>query len=215
MDIFMSLLEIKEWVTLIKDGLLGIAALVTTIIAIYGVRMWKRELAGREIYAAAKNLVKESHLLSKATIAARQPIQEYERKVFSEDDVKHTTINERWRLSETEAYKKRIDDLSLAVDRHRIALLEVRVLVGSKAYLGFLPLSDLITEVIYRIGNYLSMIKDYSRPVSPDSPEVIEAQKSFYPSENLDDELTKKIGDAREEAEKCLLSFLHRTSIRG
>lgn len=208
-------LELKEWVTLIKDGLLGVAALVTTIIAIYGARVWKRELAGKEIYAATKNLVKESHLLSKATTKARQPIQDYERKAFSDEELKHTTKNERWRLSEADAYRKRIDDLSVAIDRYQSALLEVRVLVGSKVYLGFLPFGRLVTEVIHRIGNYIAVIQDYSQTVSPDSPDVLEAQQELYPSENLDDELTQEIGDAREEGEKCLLSFLHRTSIRG
>jgi hypothetical protein len=208
-------LELKEWVTLIKDGLLGVAALVTTIIAIYGARVWKRELAGKEIYAATKSLVKESHLLSKATTKARQPIQAYERKAFSEEEVKHTTKNERWRLSEADAYRKRIDDLSVAIDRYQSALLEVRVLVGSKVYLGFLPFGRLVTEVIHRIGNYIAVIQDYSQTVLPDSPDVLEAQQELYPSENLDDELTQEIGDAREEGEKCLLSFLHRTSIRG
>ncbi|MBS4052093.1 MAG: hypothetical protein KGZ69_12925 [Methylomonas sp.] len=208
-------LELKEWIPLIKDGLLGIAALVTTVIAIYGARVWKRELAGKEIYAATKNLVKESHLLSRATTKARQPIQDYERKAFSEEDVKLTTKNERWRLSEADAYRKRIDDLSLAVDRYQSALLEVRVLVGSKIYLGFLPFGRLVTEVIHRIDNYIVVIQGYSQTVSPDSPEVLEAQQELYPSENLDDELTQKIGDAREEGEQCLLSFLHRTSIRG
>ena len=86
--------ELKEWIMLIKDGLLGVAALVTTIIAIYGARMWKRELAGKEIYSATKALVKESHLLSKAVIKARMPIQDYERKMFTEEEVKHTTKNE-------------------------------------------------------------------------------------------------------------------------
>lgn len=141
-------LELKEWITLIKDGLLCVAALVTTVIAIYGARVWKRELAGKEIYAATKNLVKESHLLSKATTKAEQSIQDYERKVFSEEALKQTTANERWRLSEAEAYRKRIDNLSLAIDRYQNALLEVRVLVGSKIYLGFLPFENLITEVI-------------------------------------------------------------------
>lgn len=208
-------LELKEWITLIKDGLLGVAALVTIVIAIYGARVWKRELAGKEIYAATKNLVKESHLLSKATITARQPIQDYERKMFSEEEVKHTTKNERWRLSESDAYRKRIDDLSLAIDRYQSALLEVRVLVGSKVYLGFLPFGRLITEVIHRIGNYIAVIQGYSQTVLPDSSEVLKFQQELYPSENLDDDLTQKIGDAREEGEKCLLSFLHRTSIRG
>lgn len=207
--------ELKEWISLIKDGLLGVAALVTTAIAIYGARMWKRELAGKEVYAATKNLVKESHLLSRATTKARQPIQEYERKIFSDDEVKLTTKNERWRLSEADAYKKRIDDLSIAIERYQSALLDVRVLVGSKVYLGFLPFGRLVTEVIHRIGNYIAIIQDYSQTVFPDSPEILEAQQGLYPSENLDDDLTQKISDVREEGEKCLLSFLHRTSIRG
>lgn len=131
--------ELKEWMPLIKDALLGIAALVTTVIAIYGARMWKRELAGKEIYAATKNLVKESHLL----------------------------------------------------------------------------FSQLITEVIHRIGNYIAIIQDYSKTVLPDSLEVQEVQEKLYPSDNIDDELSQKIANAREEGEKCMLAFLHRPSIRG
>lgn len=207
--------ELKEWIPLIKDALLAIAALVTTVIAIYGARMWKRELAGKEIYATTKNLVKESHLLSKALLKARRPIEDYERKTFSAEEIKNTTKNERWRLSEAEAYKKRIDKLSVAIDSYQSALLDVRVLVGSKVYLGFLPFSKLVTEVINRIGNYISVVQDYSQNVLPDSPEVQEAQQELYPSDNIDDELSQKIGDTREEGEKCLLAFLHRTSIRG
>ena len=207
--------ELKEWITLIKDGLLCVAALVTTIIAIYGARMWKRELVGKEIYAATRTLVKESHLLSKATNAARAPIQDYERKVFSDVTVKNTTKKERWRLSEADAYKKRIDALSVAYDRYQSALLDVRVLVGSKVYLGFNPFGLLIGGVIHKIANYIALIQDYSQTIFPDSPEVQAAQGEFYPSDKIDDELSKQIGDAREDGEKCLLAFLHRTSIRG
>lgn len=207
--------ELKEWITLIKDGLLGVAALVTTVIAIYGARMWKREMAGKEIYAATKALVKESHLLSRATIKARSPIQDYERKVFATEEVKHTTENERWRLSEAEAYKKRMDDLSVNVERYQSALLEVRVLIGSKVYLDFLPFGELITEAVHRIGNYIALVQDYTQVVLPDSPKVLEVQREIHPSDNFDDELSRKIYDAREEGEKGLLAFLHRTSIRG
>ena len=207
--------ELKEWIPLIKDSLLAIAALVTTVIAIYGARMWKRELAGKEIYAATKNLVKESHLLSRALRKARRSIEDYERRTFSAEEIKNTTKNERWRLSEAEAYKKRIDELSIAINSYQSALLDVRVLVGSKVYLGFLPFGKLVTEVINRIGNYISVVQDYSKNVLPDSPEVQEAQQELYPSDNIDDELSQKIADTREEGEKCLLAFLHRTSIRG
>jgi hypothetical protein len=158
--------------------------------------------------------VRESHLLSKAANRARNPIHDYERKAFSEEEVKNTTKNERWRLSEAEAYKKRLDELSVAIDRYQSALLDARVLVGSKVYLGFLPFGQLVTEVIHKIGNYIAVIQDYSQTVFPDSPEVLEVQQELYPSENMDDELSQKIADAREEGEKCLLAFLHRTSIR-
>jgi hypothetical protein len=207
--------ELKEWVTLTKDALLGVAALVTAFIAIYGVRMWKRELAGKEIYIAAKALVKESHLLSRAAHKARKPIEAYERKVFFPEEVKNTTEDERWYLSEADAYKKRIGNLSVAIDSYQSALLELRVLVGSKVYLGFLPFGKLVTEVIHRIGNYIAVVQDYTQIVLPDSPVVQEAQRELYPSGNLDDELSQKIDDAREEGEKSLLAFLHRTSIRG
>lgn len=207
--------ELKEWIPLIKDALLAIAAFVTTVIAIYGARMWKRELAGREIYAATKTLVKESHLLSKALRRARMPILEYERKIFSQEDINNTTKNERWRQSEAEAYKKRIDELSVAINSYQSALLDVRVLVGSKVYQGFLPFGQVVTEVINRIGDYISLMHDYSQNLLPESPQVQEAQQGFYPSDNADDLLSQKIGDTREEGEKRLLSFLHRTTIRG
>ena len=207
--------EIKEWITLIKDSLLGAAALVSIVIAIYGVRMWKRELAGKEIYTATKALVKESHLLSKASFQVRRPIETYERKVFSDDEVKNTIKNERWRLSEAEAYKKRIDEFAEAISRYQSALLDVRVLVGSKVYLGFLPFGNLMTEIVLRINNYLAVVQDYSQVVLPDSPEVQEAQRELYPSDNSDDDLAQRIANAREEGEKCLLAFLHRKSIRG
>lgn len=208
-------IELKEWITLFKDCLLGVAALVTTIIAVYGARMWKRELAGKEIYTATKNLVKESHLLTRATTKARMPIQDYERKVFSELEIKHTTKNERWRISETEAYKKRIDSLAIDINRYENSLLDVRVLIGSKVHLGYLPFGRFVTEVIYRIGNYVTVIQDYSQTVSPESPEVQDVQRELYAAENLDDELSQNISNAREDAEKYLLTFLHRKSIQG
>lgn len=207
--------ELKEWITLIKDCMLGVAALVSIFIAIYGVRMWKRELTGKEIYSAAKALVKESHLLSRASHRARRPIETYERKVFSDGEVKNTTKNERWCLSESEAYKKRIDEFGAAIDRYQSALLDLRVLVGSKVYLAFLPFGKLMTDVVLQINNYLAVVQDYSQVVLPDSPAILEAQRELYPSENSDDELSRRITDAREEGEKCLLAFLHRKSIRG
>lgn len=207
--------ELKEWVSLIKDGLLGLAALVTMILAIYGVRTWKRDLVGKEIYSAAKNLVKESHLVAKAARKLRQPISTYEKRSFTEEEIKNTTENERWRLSEAEAYKNRINVFANEIERYDSAKLELRVLVGSKTYEGFLPFGSLLTESINRVNDYLDAIQDYSQAVFPDSKEVVEAQDALYSSQNMDDELSQKIADTREAGEVSLLSYLHRKSIYG
>ncbi len=208
---YLPSVELKEWVKLFSDGLLGVAALVTAGTAIYGVRMWKHELAGREIYGAAKTLVKESHLLLRAVGRARRPIQDFERRTFSNKVIQHTTESERWRLSESEGFRKRIDDIAEVDARFRSALLEARVLVGSKAFLWFLPFNELVGDAIQRINNYLDVLQDHP----PDSPEVKEAQEALYASDNSDDDLSQKIGDAREDGEKALLASLNRKSIRG
>jgi hypothetical protein len=41
--------ELKEWVALLKDFLLGLAAIVTVIVGVYGMRAWKRDLVGKRL----------------------------------------------------------------------------------------------------------------------------------------------------------------------
>lgn len=115
-------IEFKEWVGLIKDALLAIAALVTMFLGVYGVRAWKRDLVGKEIYLAAKTLVKESHLICKAARNLRAPIQTYERKSFTEEDIQNTTKNERWRLSESDAYRVRVEAFAKEIERYDVAV---------------------------------------------------------------------------------------------
>lgn len=207
--------ELKEWVGLIKDALLAVAALVTMFLGVYGVRTWKRDLVGKEVYLVAKELVKESHLVCKAARKIREPIQTYERKSFTEEEIQNTTQNERWRMSEADAYRARVEAFAKEIDRYEAAKLELRVLVGSKIYEGFLPFGALLTEAINRVNNYLDVIQDYSQPLSLESKEVLAAQEILYPSENLDDDLSQKTADAREAGEVSLLAYLHRKSIRG
>lgn len=207
--------ELKEWITLLKDALLGLAAIVTIFVGIYGVRAWKRDLVGKEVYAAAKSLVKESHLLCKAARTLRQPLWAYDKRQFTDEEIEHTTKNERWRLSEAEGYKGKIEKFAEELKRYESAKLDLRVLVGSKIYEGFLPFDRFLTESIERVNDYLDLLQDHSRTYLPDSPEIIEAQRQLYPSDHLDDELSQNLADSREEGEVSLLSHLHRKSIYG
>lgn len=207
--------ELKEWIELLKDSLLALAAIVTIFVGIYGVKTWKRDLVGKEVYAASKNLVKESHLVCRAARALRQPLWAYDQRQFTDAEIAHTTKNERWRLSEVEGYKKKIEIFAEELKRFESAKLDLRVLVGSKIYEGFLPFSRSLSESIERVNAYLDLLQDHSNTYFPDSPEIIEAQRQLYPSDNLDDDLSQSLADSREEGEESLLSSLHRKSIYG
>ncbi|ENO3978291.1 hypothetical protein ACBI01_002435 [Aeromonas veronii] len=209
----MPYLELKEWVALLKDFLLGLAAIVTVIVGVYGMRAWKRDLVGKEVYTATRCLVKESHLVCKAANDLRQPLWAYEKRQFTDEEISNTTKNERWRISEAEGYKKKVEIFAEKLKQFESAKLDLRVLVGSKVYEGFLPFSRSILESMERVNVYLELLQSYSNTYFPDSPEIIEAQNNLYPSENFDDNLSQSLFDSREEGEISLLSHLHRKTI--
>lgn len=206
--------ELIAWITLSKEILLGLAALVAIVIGIYGIRAWKRDLVGKEAYIATKRLVKQSHLISKTAVDLRNPINLSEKRHFTQYDVLHSTELERWSRNESKVYNLRIDKFIDVLESYTLAKLDLRILIGSKVYEDFLPFDRLITESLKRVIAYLELIHDDQNSVLRDSPEIIHAQKIMYPSNSLDDELTKNLYDAREEAEKSLLKYLHRNSIR-
>lgn len=208
-------LELIAWITLAKESLLALAALVAIGIGIYGVRAWKRDLVGKEVYTAAKNLVKETHLVSRAALMLREPLYPNEKRRFTNEEISHTTELERWCIPEIDGYTLRINEFLTVQESYRLAKLDLRVLIGSKIYEGFLPFDRLLTESVNRVNNYLELLNDYEYVATPESPEIVSAQLIMYPSEKLDDELTKDIADARENGEKSILNYLHRNSIRG
>ncbi|SLJ85909.1 hypothetical protein [Psychrobacter sp. DAB_AL43B] len=207
--------ELIAWITLSKEILLGLAALVAIVVGVYGIRAWKRDLVGKEVYIATKKLVKESHIISKAAVSLRDPTYRSEERHFTQEEVLHSTELERWSRNESKVYNLRIDKFIDIQENYSLAKLDLRILIGSKAYEKFLPFDRLIAESLNLVIFYLELIHDENYVSSPELPIIIDAQKAMYPSSNLDDELTANLHDAREEAEKSLLKYLHRNSIRG
>jgi len=209
--------ELKLYIPLIKDLAIAIAAVITSSVAVYGVRLWKRELVGKKIYEVAKNLVHQSHVMNRASCCLRYPVWENEKRSFTHEEIKHTTKNERWMLAESEAYKKRIEVYSNSLSEFSESLLQARILIGSKTYESFLPFQKALRDPIDLVNEYLTLIYDQTaKPYpAPDSDKVLELQSLLYSSDNLDDELTQRIADTREDGERFLLPYLHRRSIYG
>lgn len=201
---------------IIKDAVIAVAAMITAGMAIYGVRVWKRDLVGKELYEVTKSLVYRSHTTSRACSKLLSPVLASEDRVFTVEEVKHTTVGERWRLSEAHVYRARLIVFSASLDELSDALLKARVVMGSKVYNAFLPFQRELRQPIYAINSYLAQLQDPSSVLMEDSEDTAILRWFVYKEEGDDgNKVLVKVTDAREEAEKFLLPYLHRKSIRG
>lgn len=211
-----NLVSLAVLAPVVKDGVIAAAAIVTACIAIYGVRVWKRDLVGKELYEVTKYLVYQSHIASRASNRLLLPISASEGKIFTADEVKHTTAGERWRLSESHAYRTRLVTYSKSLEDFSEALLKARVVMGSKVYKAFIPFQQSLGLPINEVDKYLSQLQDPFSYLLPDSIETANLQRFIYKeSGDEGDKMIRVIADAREGAEKFLLPYLHRKSIRG
>lgn len=63
-----------EWVTTVKDVLLGAAAATTAIVAIIGLDKWRKELEGKTGFEAARGLIKATYKLRNQLQICRSPL---------------------------------------------------------------------------------------------------------------------------------------------
>lgn len=204
---------IATYVSIGRDVVVTVAAVVTAIIAIYGLRVWKRDLVGKESYEAAKALVYQSHAASRAIDKMRYPIREHERMVFTKDEIEHTTEGERWRTSEAAAYRNRIKEYSDGYLGFFDALLNFRVIAGSQVYFAFLPFQKALEKPLDEVNNYLALLDEHSIPITADSEEVALLRGFIHSFDKELDEHSLSVGEAREQGELFLLPYLHRKSI--
>ncbi|XMB47217.1 hypothetical protein QQ999_14965 [Pseudomonas fluorescens] len=201
------------YVSIARDMVVTVAAVVTASIAIYGLRIWKRDLVGKESYEAAKALVFHSHALSRASHKLRYPIMAHERTVFSKEHIENTTEGERWRASEAAAFRTRLKEYSGVYLGFYEALMNFRVIKGSQVYVAFQPFQEALREPLDKLYAYLRLLDDYSVGIVADSPDVKLLSRFIQEFEGDIDQFVLAIGDAREKGELFLLPYLHRKSI--
>lgn len=204
---------LSTYVSIARDLVVTVAAVITACIAIYGLRVWKRDLVGKESYEAAKALVYQSHAVSRASDKMRFPIREHERVVFTKEEIENTTEGERWRISEAAAFRNRINEYSESFAEFYKALLSFRVISGSKVYYAFLPFHRALEKPLDQVNLYIALLDDLSFPISVDSIEAASLRGFIYSfGEDMDD-YSLAVAEGREKGELFLLPHLHRKSI--
>lgn len=206
-------LLVGTYVTIARDIVVTIAAVITASVAVYGLRVWKRDLVGKESYEAAKLLVYQSHAASRAIDKMRYPIREHERMMFTKEEIENTTEGERWRTSEAAAYRNRIKEYSDGYLGFYEALLSFRVIAGSQVYRAFLPFQRALEKPLDQANRYLGLLDDLSVAITAESPDVKLLRGFVHDFDDDVDAYSLSIGEAREQGELFLLPYLHRKSI--
>ncbi|MFJ1470185.1 hypothetical protein [Massilia orientalis] len=204
-----------ENLAVVKDIVVVLGTLTTMSLGLYGLKVWKRDLVGKETYAVIRNVIKQLHKVSKAAGRARRKVHLHEHVRMAPEEAKHFTANEQWRLAEAAVYSARLDDLGASIAALDDSILEARILLGSSIHATTLVFHGAVREAIGRVNDYLDLLHDQHLSLAEDSPAIQSAQQAMYPSDDFGDELSLRIADARESAEIALLRYLHRRDIRG
>lgn len=121
----------NEWIAAIKDVLLGGAAVTTAVVAVIGLSKWRKELAGKTEFDAARGLIKATYKLRDQIQICRSPF--YSAQEFPVDYT--GALGGHSKEEETKAwvhiYKNRWDPVWNAIQEFDAQTLEAEALWGA------------------------------------------------------------------------------------
>lgn len=120
----------SQAITAIKDAVLAIAAGVTALVAISGIRRWRQELEGKAGFDAARLLARATYRLRDELHSCRSPLINGEEFPSGYFDTRNPTSEEKARGT-AHVYKNRWEPVSKATADFDAQVLEAEALWGS------------------------------------------------------------------------------------
>ena len=167
--------EVAQYISVIKDVITGIAALVAAVVAIRGLRTWNRQLAGNANYDLAKRVLASTLKVREEIRRVRNPfilggeMQRAKIALTTEDpsqDVKNLS-------DEAAVYQLRFNKLNGALLELDTNLLEAEILwkVDSTSITG--PSKASITELYMALRDHLKGTQARLEPARWDEAQAI------------------------------------------
>lgn len=147
---------IAEVITVTKDAVLTIGAIVGSYVALRGLNTWNRQLKGGVEYDLTRRLLRCTYKLREAMKGVRNPIM-FGGEIPSppEEEGKKMSAEERRYYGMSQAYQLRWDKVSEVRNEHQTELLEGEVIWGKVIHEKFEPLFALQRELFSDVHSYL------------------------------------------------------------
>ena len=197
-----------EYLIIVKELLVCVAAIITSIVAIKGLYIWRDQLKGTDKYKLSKHILKKTYNLQDAIISVRNPFVPSAESAQRELETKiDTNENERERMVKNEAYAlwKRTEPMFNVLSELKIAKFETLALLGK----------DYIQDIDSMIGKayelksaqniYFRMKID---PSVRDQNLMDKYWKIVYEMPEVEDSYIKDVNDIVSKIEEKFRAFL-------
>jgi hypothetical protein len=160
-------------VTIAKDVILAVAAIIGTVVAVLGLRTWSRQLKGGVEYELTRRLLRNAYRVREAIAAVRAPFMSAAEMALPDDERAKLSREQAAHYGSVRGYEKRWEGVTSAIGDLRTDLLEAEAVWGSNVHVVFDPLLKLHRELFVTVHMYLQA-SDPARPES--SREALHAQ---------------------------------------
>lgn len=170
--------DAQEYVTLLKDIVTALAAIIAAVVAIAGLKTWRRQLKGNTQYDLARRLLKSAYKLRDAIALVRNPFQ-------SATEISHALKeagsdvqfgDERYDLLSAQAvYQRRWKAVQAALTDLQIDSLEGEALWGEECRIKVTLLYRLVADLHSNLQMYLRNMERPPRNISGDSMDAIDS----------------------------------------
>jgi hypothetical protein len=172
---------VAETITVVKDVILSIAAIVAGYVGIRGLSTWRRQLRGNTEYQLAKSVLTSVYELREAMTSVRNPFMQYSREPdLPAEKLKDLSQREREWHALAQAYQRRWEPVPTAKAKLDANLLEAEVIWGPAIRTKVHPLNHLMGELLFALQDHLEAQNPNIHYESPGRELVKKRRETLY-----------------------------------
>ena len=208
------LANLSDYVTVAKDIVLIIAAVIGSYVALRGLNTWNRQLKGGVEYELTRRLLKLTYRLREAIKGVRNPIMwGGETPTPDTEEAKDMSPDRRRFYDISNAYQKRWDKVTEVQADLQTELLEAEALWGQDIHSCFEPLLRLQQELFVAVHFYITACNpSESEDVRDAMSKAMRKKRDilYDMSGEKDDEFTNDVNQAIKSIEALLKPHLRK-----
>lgn len=204
------IMELTSAVTMVKDLVLAVCAVIAAGAAWRGLNTWKRQLRGQTEYELARRVLRAAYKFREGIKGVRSPVMwGHERPQPPEGDASASSSEGKQWFGTFKAYEKRWERVFEARTELEAELLEAEAVWDAEVRKSFDPLFDLENELYFHTMEYLDGLNPDSRTPEMTSEEKRQKREVLYARGNPQkDEFLQKMNQAVNEIDAVLKPHL-------